>query len=50
MGELDAGITAFDGGTMEKADFEDLLDRVTAELGINLTSMLGIINAEASIV
>lgn len=48
--ELDAGITAFDGGTMEKVDFEGLLDRVSAELGSNLTAILGMISNEASMV
>jgi hypothetical protein len=50
LDELDAGITAFDGGTMELEDFEDLLDRVTAELGSNITAILGMVNNEVSMV
>ncbi|MEL0621775.1 hypothetical protein V6238_01600 [Marinomonas arenicola] len=50
LNELDAGITAFDGGTMELEDFEDLLDRVTAELGNNITAILGMISNEISMV
>ncbi|WP_394178466.1 hypothetical protein [Marinomonas posidonica] len=50
LNELDQGITDFDSGTMGKADFEDLLDRVTAELGSNLTTMLGMISNEVAMV
>lgn len=48
LDELDQGIISFDSGTMEKADFEDLLDRVTSELGSNLTAILGLISNEVS--
>lgn len=50
LNELDQGITDFDAGTMEKADFEDLLDRVTAELGSNITAILGMVSNEISTV
>jgi len=50
LNELDAGITAFDAGTMEKPDFEDLLDRVTAELGNNVVAMLGMVANEVAMV
>lgn len=50
LDELDAGITAFDGGTMELEDFEALLDRVTAELASNLVGILGMVNNEVSAV
>ena len=50
LNELDAGITAFDAGTMDKPDFEDLLDRVTAELGNNVVAMLGMVANEVAMV
>lgn len=50
LNELDRGITAFDGGTMELEEFEALLDRVTAELGSNLLSILGMISNEISMI
>lgn len=50
LNELDQGIAAFDGGTMEKEEFEALLDRVTSELGSNLVAILGMISNEVSMI
>ncbi|MBJ7536963.1 DUF7217 family protein [Marinomonas transparens] len=50
MDELEDGIAAFDGGTMELEPFEALLDKVTAELASSLTALLGKISNEARMV
>jgi len=50
LNELDAGITAFDNGSMDKPDFETLLDRVTTELGSNVVAMAGMIANEVAMV